>query len=208
MLDHRLFMVFLAAACILAITPGPGIFYVLTRTLAGGTRDGISSSFGTFLGGSAHVVAAALGLSAILATSATAFLVVKYAGAIYLVWIGIRMIRTRNAELDHAQTAANSIHVFRQGVLTELLNPKTALFFLSFLPQFVSQARGHIEFQLLVLGTISVVLNTAVDLVVVMFAVPFGRFLGTNTRFRRNQRLASGVGMIGLGAFVAFRERR
>ena len=88
MLDHRLFFIFLAAACVLAITPGPGIFYVLTHTLAGGNREGISSSFGTFLGGFVHVVAAALGLSAILATSATAFLVVKYAGAIYLVWIG------------------------------------------------------------------------------------------------------------------------
>jgi threonine/homoserine/homoserine lactone efflux protein len=208
MQDHRLFIVFLAAACILAITPGPGIFYVLTRTLAGGPREGISSSFGTFLGGLVHVVAAALGLSAILATSATAFLFVKYAGAIYLVWIGIRMIRTRNAELGHSQTPATSIRAFRQGVLTELLNPKTALFFLSFLPQFVSPERGHVVFQLLVLGTISVVLNTAVDLVVVMFAVPFRGFLRTNTRFRRNQRLASGVGMIGLGAFVAFGERK
>lgn len=208
MLDHRLFMVFLAAACILAITPGPGIFYVLTRTLAGGTREGISSSFGTFLGGLVHVVAAALGLSAIVATSATAFLFVKYAGAIYLVWIGIRMIRTRDAELGHTQTRTTSIRAFRQGVLTELLNPKTALFFLSFLPQFVSPERGHIVFQLLVLGTISVVLNTAVDLVVVMFAVPFRGFLSTNTRFRRNQRLASGVGMIGLGTFVAFGERK
>lgn len=208
MLDHRLFMVFLAAACILAITPGPGIFYVLTRTLAGGTREGISSSLGTFLGGLVHVVAAALGLSAILATSATAFLFVKYAGAIYLVWIGIRMIRTRNAELGHTQTPTTPIRAFRQGGLTELLNPKTALFFLSFLPQFVSPDRGHIVFQLLVLGTISVVLNTAVDLVVVMLAVPFRGFLRTNTRFRRNQRLASGVGMIGLGAFVAFGERK
>jgi threonine/homoserine/homoserine lactone efflux protein len=208
MLDHRLFLIFLAAACVLAITPGPGIFYVLTRTLAGGTREGVLSSLGTFFGGLTHVFAAALGLSAILATSARAFLVIKYAGAIYLVWIGIRMIRTRNAELGHTQTPATSIRAFRQGVLTELLNPKTALFFLSFLPQFVSPERGHIVFQLLVLGTISVVLNTGVDLVVVMFAVPFRGVLRTNTRFRRNQRLASGMGMIGLGAFVAFGERK
>jgi threonine/homoserine/homoserine lactone efflux protein len=143
MLDSKLFIIFLAAACILAITPGPGIFYVLARTLAGGTREGMLSSLGTFLGGLVHVVAAALGLSAILATSAAAFLVVKYAGAIYLIWIGIRMIRTRNATLDAAETPGTSLRAFHQGVLTELLNPKTALFFLSFLPQFVSPDKGQ-----------------------------------------------------------------
>jgi len=208
MLDSKLFIIFLAAACILAITPGPGIFYVLARTLAGGTREGMLSSLGTFLGGLVHVVAAALGLSAILATSAAAFLVVKYAGAIYLIWIGIRMIRTRNATLDAAETPGTSLRAFHQGVLTELLNPKTALFFLSFLPQFVSPDKGHVVLQLLMLGTVSVGLNTAADLIVVMFAIPIGRFLRASPRFRRNQRVASGVGMIGLGAFVAFGEGR
>jgi threonine/homoserine/homoserine lactone efflux protein len=206
MLDSKLFIIFLAAACILAITPGPGIFYVLARTLAGGVREGILSSLGTFLGGLVHVVAAALGLSAILATSATAFLVVKYAGAIYLIWIGIRMIWTRNATLDAAETDGTSLRAFHQGILTELLNPKTALFFLSFLPQFVSPDKGHVVLQLLMLGTVSVGLNTAADLIVVMLAIPTGRFLRASPRFRRNQRVASGVGMIGLGAFVAFGE--
>jgi LysE type translocator len=124
---HRL-LLFFAAALILAITPGPGIFYVLARSLAGGRREGIHSSLGTFVGGLFHVFAAALGVSAILAASAVAFHTVKYAGAAYLVWLGIRMIRTRNAELG-VSAATPSRNAFRQGILTEALNPKTALFF-------------------------------------------------------------------------------
>ena len=207
MLDLRLFVVFLASACILAVTPGPGIFYVLTRTIAGGRREGMFSSLGTFVGGFVHVIAAAYGLSAILAASATAFTVVKYAGALYLVWIGVTMIRTRNQRFDDNPVAVATLHVFRQGVLTEAMNPKTALFFLSFLPQFVSPQMGHVALQFLTLGFVSVALNTTVDLVVVLFAAPLGRGLRASARFRRNQRVASGVGLIGLGAFVAFGER-
>ena len=207
MVDHRLFLVFLAAALILAVTPGPGIFYVLARTLAGGRRDGVFSSLGTFLGGLVHVLAAALGLSAVLAASATAFTIVKYAGALYLIWIGLTMIRTRNASFDDNQASAASLHVFRQGVLTEAMNPKTALFFLSFLPQFVNPHIGHAVFQFLTLGLVSVTLNTTGDLVVVMLAAPLGSRLRSSARFRRNQRVASGVGLIGLGAFVALGER-
>src|SRR5207248_745917 len=128
----------------LAVTPGPGIFYVLARTLAGGRGEGVHSSLGTFLGGLAHVVAAGLGLSAILAASATLFAVVKYAGAVYLLWIGIQMIRTRNAEFEESVVTPRPLHVFRQGVVTEAMNPKTALFFLSFLPQFVNPHLGHV----------------------------------------------------------------
>jgi threonine/homoserine/homoserine lactone efflux protein len=207
MVDWHLFAVFVAAALVLAATPGPGMFYVLGRTLAGGRREGVLSSLGTFLGGLMHVVAAALGLSAVLA-SATAFSIVKYLGAAYLVWIGIRMIVTRDAEFEMAAPNAISLHVFRQGVLTEALNPKTALFFLSFLPQFVNPRLGHVVIQFLILGIVSVSLNTLADLLVVVAAEPLGRRLRSSARLRRNQRVASGIGMIGLGAFVAFGERR
>jgi threonine/homoserine/homoserine lactone efflux protein len=207
MIDQHLFLIFLAAALVLAICPGPGVMYVLARTLSGGHREGISSCLGTFVGGLAHVLAAALGISAILATSAAAFTLLKYAGAIYLIWIGIRIIQTRHASLDDTRFSASSLHVFRQGVLTELLNPKTALFFLSFLPQFVSPATGHVELQLLLLGVVSVALNTTVDLIVVMLATPLGRRLATNVQFRRNQRVTSGAAMIGLGAFAVLGER-
>jgi len=168
---HRL-LLFFAAAVLLAITPGPGIFYVLARSLAGGKQEGVFSSLGTFVGGLCHVLAAALGLSAILAASAVAFHTVKYAGAAYLVWLGIRMIRTRNAEMlaDAAPPARNA---FRQGVLTEVLNPKTALFFLSFIPQFVAPAHGRLFLQFVMLGSVSVSLNTAADLLVVCMAAPW-----------------------------------
>ncbi|AXC13996.1 Putative threonine efflux protein [Acidisarcina polymorpha] len=206
MLDRHLLALFLAAATLLAITPGPGILYVLARTLSGGKREGVLSALGTLVGGSIHVLAAGFGLSAVLAASATAFSLVKYAGAIYLVWLGFRMIRARNVPDELSETGTLN-HGFRQGIVTEVLNPKTALFFLSFLPQFVNPALGHVVVQFVLLGAMSVSLNTTADLLVVAFAAPLGARLRSSTRFRRNQRVASGVGMIGLGAFLAFGEK-
>jgi threonine/homoserine/homoserine lactone efflux protein len=207
MTNSHHFLLFLGAAVVLAITPGPGIFYVLARTLAGGRREGIQSALGTFFGGLFHVFAAALGISAILAASAVAFHTVKYAGAAYLVWLGIRMIHARNAELP-VQTKAPSQGSFRQGILTEALNPKTALFFLSFIPQFIAPGRGHVFLQFVALGAISVLLNTIADLVVVLMAAPLERKLKSSASFRRRQRVASGLGMIGLGAYVAFADTK
>jgi threonine/homoserine/homoserine lactone efflux protein len=207
MFDAHRFLLFFAAAVVLAITPGPGIFYVLARSLAGGRREGIQSSLGTFVGGLFHVFAAALGVSAILAASALTFHTVKYAGAAYLVWLGIRMIRTRNVELA-VSAAPTSRNAFRQGILTEALNPKTALFFLSFIPQFISAPVGHIFLQFVVLGAISVTLNTTADLVVVLLAAPLEQKLKHNARFRSRQRVASGLGMIGLGAYVALADTK
>jgi threonine/homoserine/homoserine lactone efflux protein len=215
MFDSHRFVLFLAAAIVLAVTPGPGIFYVLARTLAGGRREGFQSSIGTFFGGLFHVFAAALGVSAILAASALAFHTVKYAGAAYLVFLGIKMIRSRNAELPTATSApkGSASHpaaaaAFKQGVLTEALNPKTALFFLSFIPQFIAPERGHIFFQFAVLGILSVTLNTAADLAVVWLAAPLERKLKSSARFRSGQRTASGLGMIGLGAYLALSESK
>jgi threonine/homoserine/homoserine lactone efflux protein len=201
------FVVFLIAAVLLAITPGPGMLYVLARSLAGGRREGIQSSLGTFVGGLFHVFAAAAGLSAILAASAVAFQAVKLAGAMYLIWLGIRMIRTRDSQIP-SHNAARSRGAFRQGIFTEALNPKTALFFLSFIPQFVSPTLGHIFWQFVTLGVLSVALNTAADLLVVLLSAFLARKLQSNPRFRSRQRLASGIGMIGLGAYVAFADTK
>lgn len=207
MLDSHRFVLFFAAALVLAVTPGPGIFYVLARSLAGGRREGIHSSLGTFLGGLCHVLAAALGISAILAASAVAFHTVKFAGAAYLIWLGVRMIRSRNTQLDLAASPPSQ-GAFRQGVLTEALNPKTALFFLSFIPQFIAPDRGHVFMQFVILGTLSVILNTTADLLVVSLAGPLERKLKHNSSFRRRQRVASGVGMIGLAAYVALADTK
>src|SRR6201993_4563670 len=116
MTDTHHLLLFLGAAVVLAITPGPGIFYVLARTMSGGRREGIESALGTFFGGLFHVFAAALGVSAILAASAVAFHTVKYAGAAYLVFLGVKMIRSRNAELP-TDTAPPKGSAFRQGIL-------------------------------------------------------------------------------------------
>ena len=217
MFDAHRFLLFFAAAFILAVTPGPGIFYVLARTLAGGRREGFQSSFGTFFGGLFHVFAAALGVSAILAASAFAFHTVRYAGAAYLVFLDVRMIRSRNAELPAGTSSpkGNALHpaaaaaaAFKQGVFTEALNPKTALFFLSFIPQFIAPERGHVFLQFATLGIVSVTLNTAADVVVVSLAAPLERKLKSSARFRRGQRTASGLGMIGLGAYVALSDAK
>jgi threonine/homoserine/homoserine lactone efflux protein len=191
MFDASRFLLFLGAALILAITPGPGIFYVLARSLAGGRREGVLSAAGTFVGGLVHVTAAALGLSAVLAASALAFNLVRYAGAGYLIYLGVMMIRRRNensVEPDVELRARRG--PFVQGIITEILNPKTALFFLSFIPQFVSVRYGHVVAQFLALGSISVMLNTTADIVVAWFAGPLGTRLKRHASFRRGQRSA------------------
>jgi len=206
MIDWHRFYVFLGAALLLAAAPGPGMLYVLARTVAGGRREGLASAAGTFLGGLCHVVAAALGISAVLAFSATAFHAIRLVGAAYLVWLGICAIRNRNKPDESSEPVAGR-HSLRQGVLTELLNPKTAIFFLSFIPQFVSPERGHTFAQFLVLGSTSVTLNTAADLIVVLAAARLALKLRNSRTFTRSSRVASGAALIGLGAYVAIADR-
>src|SRR5262249_45264989 len=154
---------------------GPGIFYVLARTLKGGRQEGLASSLGTAVGGLGHVVAAALGISTLLATSALAFEVVRYLGAAYLVYLGGRTRLGRDVtHLPDDVEAPQTKRVLYQGILTEVLNPKTALFFLAFIPQFVN-THAPVLPQFLLLGTISVFLNTSVDIVVVLLAGPIGQ---------------------------------
>lgn len=215
MFDSARFLLFLSAALLLAIAPGPGMLYVLARCLGGGKREGVLSALGTFLGGTVHVFAAALGISIILAKSAVAFAAVKYVGAAYLCFLGVRMIldaRKRDTVAPPAERSALQTAPLRnplwQGVATEILNPKTALFFLSFIPQFVSRAGGHVFLQFVVLGTISVCLNTSADLIVIMLAGPLGERIRSSATFRRRQRTATGAIMIGLGAYLATSESK
>jgi threonine/homoserine/homoserine lactone efflux protein len=205
MMNSGKLALFLTAALLLAVAPGPGMLYVLARSLAGGRRDGVLSALGTFAGGMVHVLAAAAGVSVVLARSAVAFATVKYAGAAYLCFLGIRMIWAACRDGDELPATAlpPARNPFWQGIATEVLNPKTALFFLSFIPQFVNREAGHVFAQFLALGAVSVTLNTSADLVVTMFAGPLGNRIRASARFRRAQRTATGGIMIGLGTFLA-----
>jgi len=208
MVDSTRLLVFVSAAILLAIAPGPGMLYVLARTLAGGRREGLLSALGTFLGGMVHVFAAA-GVSIILAKSAAAFATVKYLGALYLCFLGVRMIldARKDSDISVAELPGRR-NPFWQGVMTEVLNPKTALFFLSFIPQFVNRASGHVFLQFVVLGMTSVSLNTAADIVVALLAGPLGERIRGSQRFRHRQRTLTGAFMIGLGTYVALGESK
>lgn len=212
MFDLTRITLFLTAALLLAIAPGPGMLYVLARSLAGGKREGVLSALGTFLGGMVHVFAAALGVSIILARSAVAFAAVKYVGAAYLCFLGVRMIADARREKVSQEALPLEFGRARnplwQGVATEVLNPKTALFFLSFIPQFVSRGNGHVFLQFMTLGTISVAMNTTADLIVIAMAGPLGERIRSSAVFRRRQRTVTGAIMIGLGTYLATSESK
>lgn len=200
-------LAFLVAAVILAVTPGPGIAYVVARTVAGGRTEGLASCLGTGMGGMLHVLAAALGLSLIVAQSAVAFSVVKYLGAAYLIYLGLRLLLRRDDafKIDRV-TSQGARRALVEGVLVEALNVKTALFFLAFLPQFVTPGEPLVP-QLVLLGSICVMLNTLVDVVAVFGA---DRLLQSGTARAARARLLtrlSGVTMLGLGAYLALARR-
>ena len=197
---------FFLAALVLAITPGPGIAYVVARTAAGGRGEGLASCAGTGLGGLLHVGAAALGLSVLLAQSATAFSVVKYVGAAYLVYLGIRLVISAPAPAQARAVATGARRALLEGILVEALNVKTALFFLAFLPQFLVSGSPAV-LQLVVMGTVCVALNTLVDVVAVLGAE---RLLRSESSGRQRARLLnrlSGVTLVGLGLYVAASRR-
>lgn len=201
------FLAFLFAAVVLAVTPGPGIAYVAARTVAGGRPEGLSSCLGTGLGGMAHVLAAALGLSVLVMQSAIAFALVKYLGAAYLVYLGVRMLmRKEQVFAVAAVTSLGARRALLEGVAVEALNVKTALFFLAFLPQFTSTSAPLMP-QLVLLGSICVVLNTLVDVVVVFAAHRLLESSGARAALARTLTRASGFTMIGLGAFLAVARR-
>lgn len=206
MFDLPTLMLFLAAALVIAVTPGPGILYVAARALGGGRGEGIASSVGTGIGGMVHVLAGAVGVSALVLASAEAFTILKLVGAIYLVWLGIRTMRTAGAIVPGVGRATGDRVALRQGIVVEALNPKTAAFFLAFIPQFVDPA-GAVALQFVVLGSISVVLNTAVDVVVACWAAALRARIVARPATLRRLRLASGAAMVGLGALLSVARR-
>jgi threonine/homoserine/homoserine lactone efflux protein len=198
---------FLIAALVLAVTPGPSITYVVARTVAGGRSEGLASCIGTGIGGLLHVLAAALGLSLLVAESALAFGLLKYLGAAYLVYLGVQLLLRRDAALVlQGVTVQGAARALREGILVEALNVKTALFFLAFLPQFVTPAMPLAP-QLVLLGSVCVVLNTLADVAAVFAAQ---KLLSSGPARAARARLltrASGVTMMGLGAFLALARR-
>ncbi len=202
------FIAFLITAIVLAITPGPGIAYVVARTVSGGRKEGLASCFGTGVGGMLHVLAAALGISVLIAQSALAFSVVKYVGAAYLMYLGIRLLMHKSHEAEVVAVSPQGVRrAFLEGIVVEALNVKTALFFLAFLPQFINPGEALVP-QLVVLGSICVALNTAVDVVAVFAA---DRLLASQAARATRARLltrVSGVTMLGLGAYLALAKRQ
>ncbi len=210
-MDLASIALFFLAALAIALSPGPGIFYVAARTLAGGRDEGLASSLGTGLGGLVHVAAGAVGVSALVLASAEAFALLKIAGAIYLIWLGIRMIR----QAGHQAQIAAGMHAvptgvrraFSEGILVEALNPKTAAFFLAFLPQFVDPAAGPVWLQFLLLGLVSVLLNTAVDVVVAVMASRARSMAVARPSLLRRLRQGAGLGIASLGLALVFARR-
>jgi threonine/homoserine/homoserine lactone efflux protein len=198
---------FAAAALLVLIIPGPGFFYILARSLAQGRRAGLVSVMGLSVGAMAHVVAATIGLSAILLTSATAFTVVKLLGAAYLVYLGLRTLFSRQPIGDiETVTPVPTLRLFTDGVLVSVLNPKIGIFFLAFLPQFVNAEGGNVPQQVMTLGILFVVLAILVDGLFALLAGSLHQRLRGIVRDSNLPRFASGAVFIGLGIGAAFIE--
>lgn len=206
-MDLANLVLFFVAAVAIAVSPGPGIFYVAARTLAGGRGEGLASSFGTGLGGLVHVAAGAIGVSALVLASAEAFTLLKIAGAAYLVWLGIKTIREARIAIDMRAEPTGARRAFREGIVVEALNPKTAAFFLAFLPQFVDPAAGPVWLQFLLLGLVSVILNTAADVAVVVVASRARSMAVARPTLLRRLRQGAGLAIASLGLALLFARR-
>src|SRR6267142_5350755 len=201
------FSLFLLAALIIAVVPGPGIFYVAARTLSGGRKAGIAATLGTALGGLVHVIAGGLGISAIILASAQLFAGLKLIGAFYLIWLGIRTFREAGHPTPEQINHADAQRAFRDGVAVEALNPKTAAFFLAFIPQFLEPAAGYPALQFMALGLISVALNTFADIVVLIAASRARAGLVRRPGLVQRLRQGSGLFIAGLGVSLALARR-
>jgi threonine/homoserine/homoserine lactone efflux protein len=206
-MDGTTLALFFAAALAIAVTPGPGIFYVAARTLAGGRSEGFASTLGTGVGGLVHVAGGAIGVSALIMASAQGFTIIKFVGALYLVWLGIKTLREAGVQTTAEPLPTGARRAFRDGILVEALNPKTAAFFLAFIPQFIVPESGHAGLQFLGLGMISVALNTTADVVVVQLASSARGAIGARPHLLRRIRQAAGMSIAGLGVSLALTRR-
>lgn len=209
MFESSQLYLFLIASLALLLTPGPAVLYIVARSINQGRMAGIVSVLGVETANFFHASAAALGLSAILLSSALAFDIVKYLGAAYLFYLGIRKIVAREdqakAEVDKQESLSR---IYSQGFVVNLFNPKTALFFFAFLPQFVNTSNGNITLQIFLLGMMFVLMGVITDGAYAIISSSIANQLNTNQSFARNQRYFTGLIYIGLGVVTAFTGSR
>ena len=208
--DIPTLLAYLAAAVVLVIIPGPGTAWIVAQTVAGGTARGLRAGLGLETATLIHALAAGFGLSAVLATSALAFEVLKYAGAVYLVWLGIKAWRSGGGTATddpHPAPARDGDGVFWRSVATGVLNPKVALFFLAFLPQFVHPERGYVWLQFLVLGVLLSLIGFSNSAALSLMIGRFGRRLRGSGRFALWRQRLLGTFFIGLGLRLALQQR-
>jgi threonine/homoserine/homoserine lactone efflux protein len=203
---HSQLLFFVTTAAILLAIPGPAVLYIVGRSIGQGRNVGLVSALGIGVGTLIHTAAAAVGLSALLVSSATAFSVVKYLGAAYLVYLGVQRLRSKESLAAASDTAAPRVtlaRVFSQGIVVNVLNPKTALFFFAFLPQFIDPARGHVATQILSLGILFACMGTTSDCLWALFSGSVAGWFRNNQRWMRNERYVSGGILISLGVATA-----
>jgi threonine/homoserine/homoserine lactone efflux protein len=201
--------VFIAASVALLLTPGPAVIYIVSRSIEQGRLAGLVSVVGICTGTIVHVAAASLGLSALLVSSALAFNAVKYLGAAYLIFLGIRTLLDSDAASAQAAVDRASLReIFTQGVVVNVLNPHTALFCFAFLPQFVNPSLGRVPLQIVALGLLFVMLSVATDSGWAMAAGTAGNWIRRQPRLVRAQRYVTAGALVGLGAAAAFSGRR
>lgn len=209
MLDVQHLVAFIGASLVLLLTPGPAVLFVVTRTIEMGGRAGFVSTLGLAAGGLIHVFGAALGISAIIAASAQLFMAIKFLGAGYLIYLGIKSLATHHAnETDFDKDRPSSRRLFLQAFGVNVMNPKPALFFVAFLPQFVDPGKGSVAGQLLALGLVFVCLGTITDSGYTLLAGSIRQALRRDARIWQVQRMVSGVVYIGLGIWAAVGGRR
>ena len=195
---------FIAASALLAIAPGPDVIYVLTRGVSQGPRAGLAAAFGFATGCIFHTTLAAVGIAALIRSSDLAFDVVRYAGAAYLVWIGIQALRHRSSfSVEGASDTRALVTIFKQSVVGNMLNPKVTLFFLAFLPQFVNTQAGHVGWQMALLGAIFMIVTIVVFGAVALFAGWIGAWIRRKPVIGERLNVFAGVTFIALGVRVA-----
>lgn len=204
MIDSGSLAIFILASLALLLAPGPAVLYVVARSIDQGRWAGIISVLGISFGGWVHVVAAAVGLSALLVSSALAFTVVKYLGAAYLIYLGVTTLLKPTKSVENAEVVKMSHgKIFRQGMIVNILNPKTALFFFTFIPQFVDPARGSVALQIVFLGSLFLFMAVVTDGAYAIVAGTLGQWLKTNQQFLKIQKYLSGTIYIFLGVTTA-----